>query len=183
MKAVPRIALVAGTLVLGLGMADPALAKTAPDRLVCSPAQNGAHLVEGVCALPGAPQGQPYEGFILTGHGSGGTFRITSGSLPPGLAMPRRYGAAGTIVAGTPTEQGTFTFAVTGVDQDGQPLGQTYRITVGPPPPLQVNATGGCRSGTVGVAYEQAFFAQGGVKPWLWSRASGSFPPASVCAR
>jgi hypothetical protein len=177
MKRVVVVPLAVGTLIAALGLADPALARTTPDRLVCSPSQNGGHLVGGVCVLPEGSQGQPYEGFILTSQGSGGTFRIASGGPPPGLTMPPVYGAAGTVVAGTPTQQGTFTFAVSGIDQHGQPLGQTYRITVGPPPPLQDNVTGGCPSGTVGVPYEQNFFAQGGVKPWIWSRASGSFPP------
>ncbi len=177
MKRVGVVALAVGTLAVAMGVADPTLARTTPDRLVCSPSQNGGRLVGGVCTLPEASQGQPYEGFILTSQGSGGTFRITSGSPPPGLTMPRQFGAAGTIVAGTPTQQRSFTFAVTGIDQHGQPLGRTYRITVAPPPPLQVNATGGCPSGTVGVSYEQDFFAQGGVKAWIWSRKSGSFPP------
>jgi len=148
-----------------------------PDKLLCSPGDNGGNLVNGVCVLPDAALGQGYEAFIITSHESGGTFTITSGSLPPGLTMPSQYGAAGTIVAGTPTQRGTSTFTVNGTDQEGQPLQQTYSITVGPPPPLQVNPTGGCISGTVGVAYQQYFFAQGGLQPWTWSLVSGSLPP------
>lgn len=174
MRHTVAIVVTAGILVGGTG---PAFATSTPDALVCSPGQNGGHLVHGVCVLPGASQGQPYEGFILTSEGSGGTFTVTAGSPPPGLVVPRRYGAAGTIVAGTPTRTGRFTFTVKGVDQVGQPLGQTYRITVGPPPPLRVNATNGCSPGTVGVAYGQGFFAQGGVQPWVWSLRSGSLPP------
>jgi large repetitive protein len=149
----------------------------APDMLLCSPGDNGGNLVNGICILPAAALGQGYEAFIITSHESGGTFAITSGSLPPGMTMPSQYGAAGTIVAGTPTQQGTSTFTVQGTDQEGQPLKQTYSITVGPPPPLQVNPTGGCASGTVGVAYQQYFFAQGGLQPWTWSLVSGSLPP------
>jgi len=102
-----------------------------PDRLVCD-ASNGGTLVNGVCVLPDASVGQAYEGFIITSNNSGGTFSISSGSLPPGLSMPSSYGASGTIVAGTPTKQGTFTFTVKGTDQQGQPLQQAYSITVGP---------------------------------------------------
>jgi hypothetical protein len=150
-----------------------------PDRLVCD-AGNGGTLVNGVCVLPGASLGQPYEAFIITSNNSGGTFAIIAGSLPPGLSMPSSYGASGTIVAGTPTRQGTFTFTVKGTDQQGQPLQQAYSITVGPAPPLAIvlPASGPTLSpGQVGVAYAQNFFLSGGVAPYTWSVASGQLPP------
>src|SRR5690242_1663786 len=60
----------AGSVLLGIAMATPALAST--DTLVCSPSANGGALVNGVCVLPGASVGQPYEGFIITSNNSGG---------------------------------------------------------------------------------------------------------------
>ena len=152
----------------------------APDTLLCDPADNGGTLVNGVCVLPDANIGQGYEAFIITSHESGGTFQIVAGSLPPGMSMPSSYGAAGTIVAGTPTQQGTFTFTVHGTDGQGQPLQQAYSITVDPPPPLAVVLPGSgptLAPGTVGVAYAQNFFLSGGVAPYTWSVASGSLPP------
>jgi large repetitive protein len=118
--------------------------------------------------LPDASVGQPYEGFIITSNNSGATFSISSGSLPPGLSMPSSYGASGTIVGGTPTKQGTFTFTVTGTDQQGQPLQQAYSITVGRAPPLAIVLPAGGATlgpGQVGVAYAQNFFLSGGVAP------------------
>lgn len=152
----------------------------APDMLLCDPADNGGTLVNGVCVLPDANIGQGYQAFIITSHESGGTFQITSGSLPPGMSMPASFGAAGTIVAGTPTAEGTFTFTVHGVDGQGEPLQQAYSITVDPPLPLTVvpPASGfTLHAGTVGVSYAQNFFAAGGITPYTWSLVSGSLPP------
>ena len=127
----------AGALVAGIVTAGPALAQSASLSLLCSPDTNGGTLVNGVCVLPGAKVGQPYEGFLLTSNGAVDTFTITSGGVPPGLFMPATYGAAGTIVGGTPTKAGTFTWSVhvtpfgaTTPSTDG-----TYRITVAPPKP------------------------------------------------
>jgi hypothetical protein len=152
----------------------------AADMLVCTPGTNGGTLVNGVCVLPGASVGQPYEGFIITSLNAGGTFAIVSGSLPPGLSMPASYGASGTIVGGTPTKQGTFTFTIKGTDQAGQPLQQTYSITVGQPPPLTVVLPAGgstLAAGKVGTAYAQNFFLSGGQAPYTWSVSSGQLPP------
>ena len=128
----------AAALVVGIVTAGPALAQSAPSlSLLCSPDTNGGTLVNGVCVLPNARVGQPYEGFLLTSNGAVDTFTITSGSVPPGLFMPATYGAAGTIVGGTPTKAGTFTWSVhvtpfgaTTPSTDG-----TYRITVAPSKP------------------------------------------------
>lgn len=153
-----------------------------PDKLVCSRGDNGGTLVNGICLLPDAAVGQGYEGFIITSNNSGGTFSITSGSLPPGLSMPASYGASGTIVAGTPSTQGTFTFTVRGTDQEGQPLQQTYRIEVGAPPPLVITSGSCCANGSVGTPYAANFFADGGVPPDVWSVPSGQLPPGlSLC--
>ena len=154
-----------------------------PDKLLCSPGDNGGTLVGGVCVLPDAAVGQGYEGFIITSNNSGGSFSIVSGSLPPGLSMPASYGASGTIVAGTPSQQGTSTFTVKGTDGEGQPLQQTYRIKVGPPLPLVITSGSCCAEGSVGAPYAVNFFAGGGVQPVVWSIPSGQPPTGlSLCA-
>lgn len=172
---------VAGSVLLCLAAASPALAQNPPVTLLCSPGTNGGSLVGGVCVLPAATAGQPYEGFLLTGNGAVDTFTITAGSLPPGLSMPATYGAAGTIVGGTPTTAGAFTFTVHAVpfaSPSAPGATGTYSIKVGPPPPLAVSFPSTCCSaGTVGTAYLQNFFSSGGVGPFAWSVASGALPP------
>lgn len=88
-KTVAAIA-VAGSLLAGIAAATPALAQSRPITLPCSPGTNGGTLVNGVCVLPAAAAGQPYEAFLLTSNGAVDTFTITSGSLPPGPAARRR---------------------------------------------------------------------------------------------
>ena len=171
----------AGSVLLGIGAAGPALAAAAPVTLLCSPDTNGGTLVNGVCVLPSATTGQPYEGFLLTGNGAVDTFTITAGSLPPGLSMPATYGAAGTIVGGTPTTPGTFTFTVHAVafaDPSVPGATGTYQISVGGAALLTVSfPTTCCNAGRVGSAYLQNFFSSGGVGPFTWSVAAGTLPP------
>ena len=122
----------AGSLPAGIAAASPALAQSLPITLLCSPGSNGGTLVNGVCVLPAAAAGQPYEAFLLTSNGAVETFTITNGSLPPGLSMPATYGAAGTIVGGTPTKQGTFTFTVKVTDSADDQATEPGSITISP---------------------------------------------------
>ena len=170
----------AGAVLAALAAASPALAVSRPITLLCSPGSNGGTLVNGVCVLPAATAGQPYEGFLLTSNGAVDTFTITSGKLPPGLSMPATFGAAGTIGGGTPTKQGTFTWTVhvTLFGASTPSTDGTYSITVGPPPPLTIIfPVPCCNAGTVGSAYFQNFFSSGGVGPFTWTIIAGELPP------
>jgi hypothetical protein len=169
-----------GSLLVGIGAATPALAQSAPVILQCSPDTNGGTLVNGVCVLDAATAGQPYEGFLLDSNGVD-VFIITAGSLPPGLQMPETYGAAGTIVGGTPTTAGTYTFTVQASPFTAARLTtatQTYTVTVDPAPPLTVTfPVTCCNAGTVGSSYLQNFFSSGGLAPFTWTVAAGQLPP------
>jgi large repetitive protein len=182
MRKAMATVMVAWTLLAGLATASPALAVQG-DTQLCSPSTNGGTLVNGVCVLPALNVGQNAEEFLLNSSGSVDIWTIVSGSIPPGMQMPSVFGAAGTVVAGTPTQQGTFTFTVDNVpfnNPSAPPSQGTYSITVNPPLPLKVvlPASGSTLSpGTVGVSYAQNFFLSGGVAPYTWSVASGELPP------
>jgi hypothetical protein len=175
--------LLAGALLAIVGAVTPAQAQSRPITLPCSPGSNGGTLVNGVCVLPAAAAGQPYEAFLLTSNGAVDTFTITSGALPPGLSMPATYGAAGTIVGGTPTTPGTFTFSVhvTKFGASTPSTNGTYSITVGAAPPLTITFPSTCcNAGTVGSSYFQNLFTSGGVGPFTWTVAAGQLPPGVV---
>jgi hypothetical protein len=173
----------AGSLLAGIATASPALARSTPITLLCSPGTNGGTLVNGVCVLPAATAGQPYEAFLLTSNGAVDTFTITKGSVPPGLFMPATYGAAGTIVGGTPTTAGTFTFSVhvAKFGTSTPSTNGTYSITVGAAPPLAITFPSTCcNAGTVGSSYFQNLFSSGGTGPFTWTVAAGQLPPGVV---
>jgi hypothetical protein len=153
-----------------------------PDQLVCDPADNGGFLENGVCVLPDAVIGLPYQGHLVTSHKAGGTLGIAAGALPPGLTLPATFTGSGGIVGGTPTDPGIEpgrNFTVQGTGDQGQPLYQAYSINVHQNLPLAINASGGSTlgAGTVGAAYAQDFFLSGGAGPYTWSVASGQLPP------
>jgi large repetitive protein len=152
-----------------------------PDQLVCDPASNGGFLENGVCVLPDAVAGLPYQGHLLTSHKAGGALSVVSGALPAGLTLPATFTGSGDIVGGTPTTlSGGSSFTVEGTGDQGQPLYQAYSIAVDQNQPLAVvlPAIGSTLSpGMVGGTYAQDFFLSGGAGPYTWSVASGQLPP------
>jgi large repetitive protein len=151
-----------------------------PDQLLCN-AADGSFLISGVCALPDAVVGQPYQGHLVTGHGAGGTLALVAGSLPAGLNLPATFTGATDIIGGRPADPGiepTISFTVKGTGDQGQPLYQAYSITVDQNVPLSINASGGSDfGGTVGQTFAADFFVSGGAAPYTWSLASGQLPP------
>jgi len=168
------------SVLLGTGAAAaiPALAQASTDPLLCTTLSYT--LVNGVCVLFDAQVGQQYEAPLDTTDSDGGTFTVT-GTIPPGMEVPVEYGAPGTILGGTPTQGGTYTFTLSGYDWNLVPIPpQTYQVTVLGPPGLAVvlPASGpNLVPGTVGKAYAQGFFARGGIMPYTWSVVTGTLPP------
>ena len=154
-----------------------------PDQLLCDPADNGGFLISGVCVLPDATVGLPYQGHLVTSHKTGGALSVVVGSLPPGLSLSATFGPSGAIVGGTPGQpgiEGGSSFTVQGTGDQGQPLYQAYSIAVDQNLPLTIVLPSSGSTffpGTVGQALALDFFLSGGAGPYTWTLAAGELPP------
>jgi hypothetical protein len=102
-------------------------------------------------AFVGASYGVPLT--AGGGSGSGYTFLVTSGALPPGLTLSPSGGFSGSAM-----QAGSYTFTVTATDGAGNTGTQSYTLAVEEPlsiAPVTVPATAGAQ-------YTQTLTAQGG---------------------
>jgi large repetitive protein len=146
------------------------------DQMVCD-----YTFASGICDMGQAQAGQPYEGFLDTSAHDGGEFSV-SGTVPPGtLVRPDGLAGNGTILGGTPTTAGTYTFTVSGTDDNGISIApMTYQLTIVgnvQPPPVTINGSSVLPSGTVGMEYANVFSVSGGSIPYTWKVRSGQLPP------
>jgi hypothetical protein len=125
-------------------------------------------------SLAGGATGSAYSQTLAA---AGGTppysWSISSGSLPPGLALDAASGA----ISGTPTSGGSFGFSVTATDSasPAQSATRALSISVSAAPPPQVTTTS-LATGAVGTPYGQTLAATSGTPPFTWSISSGSLP-------
>lgn len=99
-------------------------------------ASDGGTESAGVCVLPVATLGQGYETLIASSGGNGPTpflFKVVAGALPPGLTLPPDYaiGEHGTIIGGTPSAKGKFTFTIRVTDGAGNIATGPFSLSVG----------------------------------------------------
>jgi Putative Ig domain len=88
---------------------------------------NGFRFVPPV--LPAARVGQPYQQRITTtGGDSPVTFRVSGGSLPPGLTFNPATG----VISGLPRVAGTFRFKITATTSTGETITHEYTLLVAP---------------------------------------------------
>lgn len=119
-------------------------------------------------SLPDAYVGGSYSAKLEGGGGLLTSWSVTSGSLPPGLALSK----SGTI-SGRPTVAGTFGFelAVRASGTTSQPRYLTLTVD-----PMEIG-TASLPDGSVGRWYSQALTTHGGRGPLTWSLVAGNLPP------
>ena len=134
-------------------------------------------LVAGVAitttSIPKATLTAPYNAQLeaLGGGPPYGSWTVSSGVLPPGLALDAATG----LLTGTPSTLGSYSFSITTADTAGTVSPpQPYTIVVAPVP---VVATGALLPGLPNVPYTSTLTARGGSAPIVWAITSGSLPP------
>jgi Putative Ig domain/Right handed beta helix region len=120
------------------------------------------------------PNGTASKAYGATLAATGGTLPYTwefaSGTLAPGLSLSV---SAGTI-SGTPTQSGTFSFAVQ--VKDSSALAATANLSIEIAPATLQIALSTLPNGTVSQAYSASVAATGGTPPYNWSLSSGALP-------
>ena len=120
--------------------------------------------------LPSGTVGQPYSQQITASPGSGNTFMVSAGSLPPGLMLDPMSG----LLSGTPASAGNFSFTIQATNGTGCAGSQQYTIrtdcfVVTVSPTSLPNAT-------VGMPYSQQITASPG-SGYTFTASGGNLPP------
>ena len=122
--------------------------------------------------LAEATVGTPYSAAAsATGSFPPFTFSMTGGSLPPGLSL-----ATDGTMAGTPTRQGSHTFALRVTDEKGRTDEAAVGITVAAGAAVTILTTD-LADATIGIAYSAQLEGAGGSGGgYVWELTSGTLP-------
>ena len=119
---------------------------------------------------PRAVVGRPYEDRLAATGGSGTfTWAVTSGTLPPGLAL-----ASGTgVLSGQPTAEGRFEFTITATSGT---LASSRSFVVVAVRPVVILTDGVLPRAVTGTEYARTLASEGGVGSVSWSVSAGTLP-------
>lgn len=160
---------VAGSFPLTFTLTDSSNpAKTASSNLTLT--VTNSPLVFTSTTVPTAVAGRPYtQALPVVGGTQPYNGTVTSGTLPPGLAL------VGGVLLGSPSGAGNFTFTVSVTDSSTPTKSATQTLT------MAVNTlvipTTALPNGIVGVPYNAAITTVGGTLPLSFSLANTAFPP------
>ncbi|MEM3428224.1 MAG: putative Ig domain-containing protein, partial [Nitrososphaerales archaeon] len=120
--------------------------------------------------LSNGTTGQSYSQTLQAtgGTGTGYTWSLYSGSLPPGLTL-----SPSGVLSGTPTTAGPYTFTVKVTDSANNYATKSFSITI--TSNLTIT-TSSLPNGTVGQSYSVSLSATGGYGSYTWSVISGGLP-------
>jgi hypothetical protein len=125
------------------------------------------------------PGGTVDSAYAVTFTASNGTepylWNVDAETLPPGLAL-----SSGGTLSGIPTTVGLYTFVVEVTDSAETPESaqRQFTMSVGTAPLTFVTVS--LPNGVVGVEYQEALEANGGLTPYRWSIADGVLPDGLV---
>jgi len=141
--------------------------------LLLAPAAWAAITISG--SVPNGTLNVPYLTTLTCNGDDAARWRISAGSLPPGISLSGE--GTSVTIQGTPTTTGTFPFTVT-VSEDSESAlitgSQSYSITIASPA-LIFNTTSPLPPAIVGVNYELQFNVTGGTAPYSFT--ASALPP------
>ena len=117
--------------------------------------------------VPIAPPASPY------------TWSVASGTMPPGLSLDTTITPGSTLLSGTPSAVGTFTFTLNAADKNGvNATSAGFTIVINPVPAFNSLSL---RTGTQGYLYKDMSLAtqaaggnlNGGTAPYTWNNGAG----------
>ncbi|WP_394663379.1 putative Ig domain-containing protein [uncultured Sphingomonas sp.] len=124
--------------------------------------------------LPAGTSGAAYsEALSATSGTAPYSYAVTTGALPAGVTL-----SSSGVLAGTPTQSGSFTFTVTATDSStgSGPYSATRSYTLVIAAPALALAPATLVNATVGATYNQALIASGGAAPYSYTITAGALP-------